>query len=280
MHTNVFEKHDAADAVGVVNAAGADGAVDADAAVGVVAAGVVNAAGADGAAAAAADDDDDDGVVNAAGEAGEVGPDDCSESPLAWSDIALVSMGGGPAGLAELEMPLPEPSRSAGSFQPARWGGSSADSQALNSPVASTRVRRCDSGLVVGGRCDSMASGRVDDSGVKGRAPSGASESKDSSADGGSQSVGIGQRFADSKPIEIPPKLYRIGEIVEYSGLSRQTIHNYTVMGLLVEARRSAGGHRLYDESVFNRLNEIMALKAQHKSLAYIREYYAKSGSG
>ena len=51
MHTSVFEKHDAAGVVGVVNAAGADGAVDAEAAVGVAAVGVVIAAAADGAAA-------------------------------------------------------------------------------------------------------------------------------------------------------------------------------------------------------------------------------------
>ena len=90
----------------------------------------------------------------------------------------------------------------------------------------------------------------------------------------------IGRRFAEPRPIEIPPKLYRIGEVIECSGLSRQTVHNYTTMGLLVEARRTGGGHRLYDESVFERLNGIIALKAQHKSLAHIREYYAKLDAG
>jgi hypothetical protein len=101
-----------------------------------------------------------------------------------------------------------------------------------------------------------------------------------SSPDGGSPSVGIGQQFAGQRPIAIPPKLYRIGEVVEHSGVSRQTVHNYTTMGLLIEVRRTDGGHRLYDESVFDRLNGIMALKAQHKSLAYIREYYAKLDAG
>jgi len=147
-------------------------------------------------------------------------------------------------------------------------------------PRASTQVRRLGCGRVVGERRDSMASGRVNDSGVKGRASTVGPAGKDSSTGGGSRSVGIGQRFADPKPIGIPPKLYRIGEIVEHSGLSRQTIHNYTTMGLLIEARRTDGGHRLYDESVFERLNGIIALKAQHKSLAYIREYYGKSGAG
>ena len=55
-----------------------------------------------------------------------------------------------------------------------------------------------------------------------------------------------------------PPKLYRIGEVVDYSGVSRQTIHNYATMGLIRESRwtgrrpqvvrrvclRTAGPHR------------------------------------
>jgi hypothetical protein len=94
------------------------------------------------------------------------------------------------------------------------------------------------------------------------------------------QAAGIGDRFAEPAPITIPPKLYRIGEVIEHSGLSRQTVHNYTTMGLLIEVRRTDGGHRLYDESVFERLSGIIALKAQHKSLAHIREYYAKLDAG
>ena len=73
-----------------------------------------------------------------------------------------------------------------------------------------------------------------------------------------------------------PPKLYRIGEVVEYSAMSRQTIHNYTTMGLLQETKWTAGGHRLYDESVFERLDTIAELKAQSKSLHDIREYFAR----
>ena len=76
----------------------------------------------------------------------------------------------------------------------------------------------------------------------------------------------------------IPPKLYRIGEVVEYSGVSRQTIHNYTTMGLLCESRWTRGGHRLYDESAFERLDKIAELKAQNKSLEEIRQYFAGLG--
>ena len=73
-----------------------------------------------------------------------------------------------------------------------------------------------------------------------------------------------------------PPKLYRIGEVVSYSGLSRQTVHNYTIMGLLHEAQWTEGGHRLYDESVFARLDQVVELKAQGKSLVEIREHCAR----
>jgi len=73
----------------------------------------------------------------------------------------------------------------------------------------------------------------------------------------------------------IPQKLYRIGEVVEYTGLSRQTVHNYTIMGLITETRRSTGGHRLYDESVFSRLDIIEELKQQRKTMREIRRHFA-----
>ncbi len=73
-----------------------------------------------------------------------------------------------------------------------------------------------------------------------------------------------------------PPKLYRIGEIVDYCGVSRQTIHNYTTMGLLQESDRTRGGHRLYDESVFDRIDAIARMKEENRSLGFIRDYFAQ----
>lgn len=70
--------------------------------------------------------------------------------------------------------------------------------------------------------------------------------------------------------LKVPAKRYRIGELVRYSPFSRQTIHNYTIMGLIREAEWTQGGHRLYDESVFDRLSRIMELK-ETKSLTEIR---------
>jgi len=71
-----------------------------------------------------------------------------------------------------------------------------------------------------------------------------------------------------------PRKLYRIGEIVRHTGLSRQTVHNYTVMGLISENTWTDGGHRLYDESVFQRLAEIEDMK-RTRSLQQIRQITA-----
>ncbi len=58
-----------------------------------------------------------------------------------------------------------------------------------------------------------------------------------------------------------PRKLYRIGEVTRHTGLSRQTVHNYTTMGLICESEWTPGGHRLYDEAVFEQLAVIEQLK-------------------
>lgn len=74
---------------------------------------------------------------------------------------------------------------------------------------------------------------------------------------------------------QIPTKLYRIGELVRYTPFSRQTIHNYTIMGLISESQWTEGGHRLYDESVFERLSKILELK-ETKTLSEIRRLLSK----
>ncbi len=70
--------------------------------------------------------------------------------------------------------------------------------------------------------------------------------------------------------LQIPAKLYRIGELVRYTPFSRQTLHNYTIMGLIREAQWTEGGHRLYDEAVFEKLSRISELK-KTKTLFEIR---------
>jgi DNA-binding transcriptional MerR regulator len=79
------------------------------------------------------------------------------------------------------------------------------------------------------------------------------------------------QLKAQNETLKIPAKFYRIGELVNYTPFSRQTIHNYTIMGLIREAKWTDGGHRLYDESVFEKLAKIMQLK-KTKTLTEIRQ--------
>ena len=69
---------------------------------------------------------------------------------------------------------------------------------------------------------------------------------------------------------QVPAKLYRIGEIVRHTPFTRQTIHNYTTMGLIQESDWTEGGHRLYDESVFERLWRIQELRKE-KTLTEIQ---------
>ncbi|MHC4552894.1 MAG: MerR family transcriptional regulator [Planctomycetota bacterium] len=70
---------------------------------------------------------------------------------------------------------------------------------------------------------------------------------------------------------QIPTKLFRIGEIVRHTPFTRQTIHNYTTMGLIQESDWTEGGHRLYSESVFERLWQIQELR-KTKTLTEIRQ--------
>jgi DNA-binding transcriptional MerR regulator len=72
------------------------------------------------------------------------------------------------------------------------------------------------------------------------------------------------------KTFTAPARLYRIGDLIRCTPLSRQTIHNYTIMGLIQEVQWTAGGHRLYDESVFPRLARITELK-KTKTLSEIK---------
>lgn len=67
--------------------------------------------------------------------------------------------------------------------------------------------------------------------------------------------------LADRLKFSPPVKQFRIGEVATYSGLSRQTVHNYTVMGLIRESQWTDGGHRLYDENVFEVLSRVESMK-------------------
>jgi len=86
----------------------------------------------------------------------------------------------------------------------------------------------------------------------------------------------MGRKKRDKKvAFEVPVKLYRIGEVVRHTPFTRQTIHNYTTMGLIQESGWTEGGHRLYDESVFEKLATIARLR-KTKTLVEIRKILSK----
>ncbi len=78
-------------------------------------------------------------------------------------------------------------------------------------------------------------------------------------------------QITETGTFQVPAKLFRIGEIVRHTPFTRQTIHNYTTMGLIQESDWTEGGHRLYGESVFERLWQIQELR-KTKTLTEIRE--------
>lgn len=78
----------------------------------------------------------------------------------------------------------------------------------------------------------------------------------------------------ENQTSNIPARLYRIGELIRYTPFSRQTIHNYTTMGLISESQWTEGGHRLYDESVFERLSKIIELR-RTKTLSEVKQILA-----
>jgi DNA-binding transcriptional MerR regulator len=75
-----------------------------------------------------------------------------------------------------------------------------------------------------------------------------------------------------------PRKLWKVGEITRHTGVSRQTVHNYTLLGLISEVERTRAGHRLFDDSIFARLARIEQLKAQGKRLAEIAVLLNRKG--
>jgi len=68
--------------------------------------------------------------------------------------------------------------------------------------------------------------------------------------------------------------LYSPGEVVARSGISRQVLHNYTVLGLLRPAERTETGRRYYDASVFRRIRLIRRMLDAGYTLQSLREIF------
>jgi len=71
------------------------------------------------------------------------------------------------------------------------------------------------------------------------------------------------------------PALYRIGELAELAGVSRQVVSTYCMYGLIRETDRTPGGHRLFDASAARRIRLIQNLKSRY-TLREIREIFIR----
>lgn len=71
------------------------------------------------------------------------------------------------------------------------------------------------------------------------------------------------------------PALYRIGEVAEKAGVSRQVVSTYCMYGLLTETSRTEGGQRLFDASVIRRVRLIQDLNRRY-TLREIREIFVR----
>lgn len=67
-------------------------------------------------------------------------------------------------------------------------------------------------------------------------------------------------------------KTYTVAQIARRTGISVRTLHHYEAQGVLVPARRSDKGYRLYGAAELKRLQHVLALRALGFSLAETRE--------
>jgi MerR family mercuric resistance operon transcriptional regulator len=74
-----------------------------------------------------------------------------------------------------------------------------------------------------------------------------------------------------------PRKLFRTGEVVAESPATRQMLYYYISLGLITEEERTPGGHRLFSEDVFRKIELILKLNRSGYTLREIREIFFRN---
>lgn len=72
-------------------------------------------------------------------------------------------------------------------------------------------------------------------------------------------------------------RLLKSGEAAKRAGVSRQVVHEYTLLGLIRPAGRTPGGHRLYEATVVRRIQLIRDLVESGYTLRDIRTTFFSS---
>lgn len=72
-------------------------------------------------------------------------------------------------------------------------------------------------------------------------------------------------------------KLLKAGELARKTGLTRQSLHQYVLLGLLTPIETTKGGQRLFDEQAMDRIRLIRELLANGYTLRDIRDTFFKN---
>jgi len=70
--------------------------------------------------------------------------------------------------------------------------------------------------------------------------------------------------------------LLRVRDVLEQTGISRQVLNNYLMVGLLHEAERTPGRQRLFAPDVLNRIRLIQRLNQSGYTLREVREIFLR----
>lgn len=73
---------------------------------------------------------------------------------------------------------------------------------------------------------------------------------------------------------ESAPKLYKTGEVLDQSGISRQVLYRYMQMDLIVPAETTESGRSLFADTVFKQIKMIQQLNERY-TLRDIREIFS-----
>jgi DNA-binding transcriptional MerR regulator len=85
----------------------------------------------------------------------------------------------------------------------------------------------------------------------------------------------VSDQEADQPAVAASSALYRISDLAERAGVSRQVVSTYCMYGLLKESARTPGGQRLFEQSAVRRIRLIQDLKRRY-TLREIREIFIR----
>ncbi|HEY3323811.1 MAG TPA: MerR family transcriptional regulator [Planctomycetota bacterium] len=71
-------------------------------------------------------------------------------------------------------------------------------------------------------------------------------------------------------------KLLKVGELARLTGLTRQSLHQYVLLGLLTPIETTKGGQRLFDRGAIRRVKLIQDCCANGYSLGEMRDTFFK----